>query len=224
MKIVVQNLQKRAHLGGELIEKHDPDVLLAQEINLKTESQEFGTANFVSRLGYGTAIYSKSAITNIRQVKSPHAEIGGFVYKKTTVATCRDGDDRTQIEFISFHGYNGQPRKISSYLVDHVRGVLDVLNPTGPAIFAGDFNTWTPQHLAAVSSELQTAGFHLAHSWNYPGSEMSLDHIFVRELIFSSFRTFSNASDHNGAIFEVVLPDESPNSHDGAGVTRNETS
>ena len=207
--IVVQNLQKRDHLGGDLIAKYDPDVILAQEISLKSEDQsQFGTANFVSKLGYGTAIYTKNApVTHVRRVKSPHAEAGGFVYKKTTVATCCIRDEeghKSKIECVSFHGYNGQPRKVSSYLVDHVRAVIDMLDPTGHAIFAGDFNTWTPQHLAAVSSELQKSGFHLAHSWKYPGKDISLDHVFIRELKVQRFSTFSNPSDHNGAIFEII--------------------
>jgi endonuclease/exonuclease/phosphatase (EEP) superfamily protein YafD len=223
MKIVVQNLQKRANLGGDLIVQYDPDVLLAQEINIRTEEEsQFGLANYLSKMGFGTAIYGKnSQVTHVRHVKSPHAEIGGFVYKKTTVATCccqNEGQTMFKIECVSFHGYNGQPRKVSSYLVDHVRAVLDVLDPVGPAVFAGDFNTWTQQYLDAVSSELQQAGFRLAHSWKYPGKSMSLDHVFVRELNIQNFSVFSNASDHDGTVFEIVsLTDEDPHKEELAG-------
>ena len=219
----MQNLQKRAGLGGELIEKYNPEILLAQEINLRSEDQGlFGpAASCVSKFGYGTSICGvTSPLSHVRRVKAPHAETGGFVYKKTTIATiCYCPDDAITtaaalddgdwchvmaIDCVSFHGYNGQPQKNVSNLVDHVRAVRAALNDTGPAILAGDFNTWTPQHLAAVSAELQKSGFLLAHSWKYPGKDIALDHVFVRELQVQRFSTFSNASDHHGAIFEVV--------------------
>lgn len=228
----MQNLQKRAGLGGDLIEKYNPDVLLAQEINLKSEDQGlFGAAaSYVSKFGYGTSICDgTSPPSHVRRVKSPHAETGGFVYKKTTIATtCFSLNDPTtiaatidgdwchviKIDCVSFHGYNGQPRKIVSNLVDHVRAARAALDDTGPAIFAGDFNTWTPEHLAAVSTELEKSGFQLAHSWKYPGKDTSLDHVFVRELQVQSFTTFSNSSDHDGAVFEVhVVPSLPPGKH-----------
>ena len=92
-----------------------------------------------------------------------------------------------------------------SYLVDHVTEVLRALNPTGPSVFAGDFNTWTPEHLTAVSDKLQAAGFHLAYSWKYPGKDLYLDHIFLRNLSLEKCSIFSNTADHSGAVFEAVL-------------------
>eukprot|EP00903_Cladosiphon_okamuranus_P009945 g9438.t1 len=78
MKILVQNLQKKAGLATTLVEQYDPDIMLAQEFGSASESIE--TVNNTSRLGYGTAIYSRTAtLTNIRRVTSPHAEFGGEV-------------------------------------------------------------------------------------------------------------------------------------------------
>jgi endonuclease/exonuclease/phosphatase (EEP) superfamily protein YafD len=175
-------------------------VLLVQEINLKTEEDGlFNKAHNTSKTGHGTAIYCKSGnITNIRQVESPHAEVGGCIRKKTTIATC------DQIDFVSFHGYNGQPMKVLSKLLDHVRAVLVVLAPTGPTVFAGDFNTWSDEHVQAVGDELQKYHFVLAHSWPYPGRDVPLDHVFIRgDLQITVFDTFANASDHHGAVFEL---------------------
>jgi endonuclease/exonuclease/phosphatase (EEP) superfamily protein YafD len=200
MKLVVQNLQKRSHSATDLVKEYEPDVLLAQEFSLTSEDQHIFPAHFTSkRSGYGTAIYGKqtSAILNVRHVESPHAEVGGFIHKKTTIA------EYMGVEFVSFHGYNGQPIKNLSKLVDHVNAVLSVVSTSGPAVFAGDFNTWTQAHLDGVKVQLEKADFHLARSWPYPGRDFPLDHIFVRGMCIEAFATFRTKSDHNGALFEL---------------------
>jgi endonuclease/exonuclease/phosphatase family metal-dependent hydrolase len=199
MKVVVQNLQKRPGLASSLVHKHEPDVLLAQEISLKTEEPIFGTAHNTSKLGYGTAIYGMEAVTDVRLVSSPHAEIGGFIVKKTTVACCAG------VQFVSFHGYNGQPMKSVSKLTDHVAAVLAVIPPGTPALFAGDFNTWTELHINAVKALMAKAGFTLAYSWPYPGRDLPLDHAFVRSLRLESQSSYRNDSDHLGAVLELTL-------------------
>jgi endonuclease/exonuclease/phosphatase (EEP) superfamily protein YafD len=199
MKLVVQNLQKRSHSATDLVQEYEPDVLLAQEFSLTSEDKHIFPAHFTSKNGYGTAIYGKqtSEILNVRHVKSPHAEVGGFIHKKTTIA------EYMGVEFVSFHGYNGQPMKSLSKLVDHVNAVLSVVSTSSPAVFAGDFNTWTQAHLDGVKVQLEKAGFHLAHSWPYPGRDFPLDHIFVRGMRVEAFATFRTKSDHNGALLEL---------------------
>jgi endonuclease/exonuclease/phosphatase family metal-dependent hydrolase len=201
MKVLVQNLQKRSALATELINKHDPDVMLAQEINLSSETHTFQASN-VSSLGYGTAISCKDSVTDIKLVSAPYAEFGGFVHKKTTVATTTK-----LIQFVSFHGYNGQPFKNIENLVEHVRAVLSVLSP-GPSVFAGDFNTWSQAHLDAVKASLEKEGFHLAYSWPYPGRDFPLDHAFLRGVRLENSSHYECASDHLGAILELVLVEE----------------
>lgn len=204
MIVVVQNLQKIAGLASKQLEQHAPDVLLAQEINLPTEPrQEYTVAHNTSRRkGYGTAILGRKELSDVKLVASPHAEIGGFVVKKTTIATC-DG-----IQFVSFHGYNGQPFKNVTNLLDHVKAIVEVLEKEGPALFAGDFNTWTQSHLDAVREELEQVGFQLVFSWPYPGRETPLDHAFIRSLCLKEASHFCNESDHRGSILEVVLADD----------------
>ncbi|CAN0414090.1 unnamed protein product, partial [Ectocarpus sp. 8 AP-2014] len=173
VKIVVQNLEKKAGLATRLVEQYQPDILLAQELN--RSSEEIDTVNNLSSLGFGTGIYSRAAtITNVRRVTSPHAEIGGFVFKKTIVADC------VGVQFVSFHGYNGQPFRKIDNLIDHVNAVLSVLDEDRPCLFAGDFNTWSQAHIDATTSVLGDAGFVLACSWPYPGRDLPLDHAFVR--------------------------------------------
>mmetsp|Transcript_46160 Transcript_46160/g.74355 ORF Transcript_46160/g.74355 Transcript_46160/m.74355 type:complete len:241 (-) Transcript_46160:46-768(-) len=200
IRVVVQNLQKRAGLGTKIATQYAPvDVLLAQEIALFTEDPALFTAHHTSRWGYGTAIFCDGGTSNIRLVTSPYAETGGFIFKKTTVATCKRG-----VQWVSFHGYNGQPFQNVTKLVAHVDAVIEVLSP-GPALFAGDFNTWSLQHVQAVTASLKGAGFEPAFSWPYPGRDLPLDHAFVRELRLEEASWFKSESDHQGAILTVSL-------------------
>lgn len=69
-------------------------------------------------------------------VRTPHTEVGGMVHKKTVVA------DANGITFVTLHGYNGQPFKNITNLLEHVKAVLRAIpSPLTPVIFAGDFNT-----------------------------------------------------------------------------------
>ena len=204
MKVVVQNLQKRSKLASELVEQYQPDVLLAQEINWKSEPDDFKSlsAHYTSRQGYGTAIYSSSSITNVRKIESPHAEIGGCIQKKTTIGTVNN-----TIDFVSFHGYNGQPLKNVAYLCDHVRAVIEALDPTNvpSAVFAGDFNTWSQEHIDAIEGLLFQEGFSHACSWNYPGRALPLDHVYVRNVSVNHFEVYKNQSDHQGAVLDISV-------------------
>jgi endonuclease/exonuclease/phosphatase (EEP) superfamily protein YafD len=212
MRIIVQNLQKQPSLATDLVKQFQPDMMLLQEINLYSEdNQPSFSAHFVSdKRGFGTAICSNTTIpTNVRHVPSPHAELGGFIYKKTVVADCMG------LQLVSFHGYNGQPSKNVQKLVDHVAAVLAVVDSTTtamPTIFAGDFNTWTQRHLDAITTKLEEAGFYLAFSWPYPGREQltALDHVFLRgdSIQLVNTRVFSSKSDHQGVLLELLLQGE----------------
>lgn len=230
MRVIIQNLQKREGLASELIEKLQPvDILLGQEINWFSEpieSFQHHSVEFVSRQGYGTVIYvasQKTSIKNIRQVKSPHAEFGGFIYKKTIIAdyyyetsssTTTDrrsvSNNANFITLVSFHGYNGQPMKNVQKLVDHVMAVVAVLEPDVPTIFAGDFNTWTKEHLNAVQDALKKVGFTHALSWSYPGRDFPLDHIFIRGNNSNNIQILNHTiykceSDHQGCLLEISI-------------------
>ena len=135
---------------------------------------------------------------DVKTVLSLHAETGGLIYKKTTIATSGS------IQYVSFHGYNGQPFKSVENLTDHVEAVLGALDP-GPAVFAGDFNTWGPEHLDAVKRALETYGFRLAVSWPYPGRNFPLDHAFVRGVKLEASSIYDSEADHEGAILQLSL-------------------
>jgi len=205
VRIVVQNLQKRANLGSDLIAQYKPDFFLAQEINLFSEHGQFlEEASYTSRNGYGTAIYSGKAenpLSCFHRVESPYAETGGFIRKKTIIATTRIGE--SVIQMASFHGYNGQPFKRVSYLVDHVQAVLNQIEEDC-AVFAGDFNTWTQAHLDAIKVPLELAGFKHALSWPYPGRDFPLDHVFLKgSIALEDSNIFTSKSDHQGALLTL---------------------
>lgn len=230
----MQNLEKKSGLASRLLQQYDPDVILAQEINFNSENCSLFPANNVSSRGYGTAIGLRggTTCTDVRLVNSPYTETGGFIRKKTTVATmsiCRRNRDRTKIDekqvddyifvdevdrvqCVSFHGYNGQPFKNVSKLVAHVDAVLAVLSPQyencsspSPVLFAGDFNSWTREHMDAITSRLVDAGFHLACSWPYPGRDQALDHAFVKDMHLENSSFYRNESDHTGAVLEFSI-------------------
>lgn len=235
MRVLVQNLQKQSGLATEMMQKYQPDVMLLQEINLRSESgKTLAQAHNTSRLGYGTAIYicsnytkhneyptdSTALITETHKVESPYAEFGGFIHKKTTVTTLVISNTSSTVQtlqLVSFHGYNGQPFKSVPKLMAHIDAVLSVLHPDGPVVFAGDFNTWPDgDHLAAVRTRLEGVGFHLAFSWPYPphqkekhdddGEVQHLDHAFLRGNVrLDDSSFFSSKSDHLGALLDITI-------------------
>lgn len=202
--VLVQNLQKSDGLGTQLMtERPFVDVFLAQEVSLFSEKIQF--ENFVSKRGYGTAIHSKHPLSNVRKVESPHAEFGGFIVKKTTVAEVTVLG--RSIDVVSFHGYNGWPVfRDASYLVDHVRAVLKVLRPADvPVLFCGDFNTWTEEHVSSVEALMQEYGLTKLSSWSYPGRDVPLDHAFGRGFSLVDMKVFESQADHRGALIQVKL-------------------
>ena len=224
MKVLVQNLQKRKGLASSLDTTCNPDIILVQEISLQSESLPF-RANDVSRMGYGTAIGIGSrkdrplpslTLIGIQCVDSPYAEFGGLIHKKTILA-CVDlpcstlPNNSTMVQLVSFHGYNGQPFQSIEKLVAHVDAVLDKMqrsnssNSSMPALFAGDFNTWTQAHIDAVTNRMEDAGFEHVYSWPYPNRELPLDHVFVRGLTLNQSQNYECASDHRGAILELEV-------------------
>jgi endonuclease/exonuclease/phosphatase (EEP) superfamily protein YafD len=70
-------------------------------------------------------------------------------------------------------------------------------------VFAGDFNSWTQEHLDLATQLLAAAGFELAFSWPYPGRDFPLDHAFLRELTLTSSESFATHADHLAALLEV---------------------
>lgn len=202
MKVLIQNLQKRPGLATKLYEEHKPNILMVQELNYHTERSGLFPAKKligIGKSGYGTAIGSEYTIANIKKVIAPYPEIGGLIRKRTTIATIKG------VQWISMHAYNGQPFKDKHKLVAHVEAVLNKLEP-GPAVFAGDFNTWSKVHLDAVKETVEKVGFRHVYSWPYNGRDLPLDHVFIRgDIRVKKAENFVSPSDHRGAILELEI-------------------
>ena len=217
MKVLVQNLQKRNGLASSLDVTYTPDILLVQEIYLQGESLPF-KANNVSRMGYGTAIGVGSGcelspplkLTHVQRVDSPYAEFGGLIHKKTTLARVelpsKQSTGLVTVQLVSFHGYNGQPFQNIEKLIAHIDAVLKKIQESNsnnmPALFAGDFNSWSKEHIDAVTKRMESDGFQLVYSWPYPNRELPLDHAFVRGLALRNSQNYECSSDHRGALLE----------------------
>jgi endonuclease/exonuclease/phosphatase (EEP) superfamily protein YafD len=134
-------------------------------------------------------------------VLSPHADLRarfwlGRVRKATCVAQLDLG-----ITLVSFHGYNGWPRRSPPHLADHVRAVLRAV-PQGPCLFAGDFNTFTKQHHTVVADLMREHGLSLAASVAYDGRR-TLDLAFTRGLSARLVGSGRYQSDHPYMVLEV---------------------
>lgn len=211
MKIYVQNLQKQ-NLVPTILEEHKPDVALFSEW-VETPEAIYGEAShkyFVDVAksfkkkdrSIGTAIYSKDPEAIEQTVLSPHADFRaqfwkGTIKKATAIATLANG-----LTVVSFHGYNGWPRHNVQKLIDHVRAVLDVI-PTGPCVFAGDFNTFTNEHHSAVFNVMFEAGFSLRTSAPYDKKKV-LDLVYARGCTTQLLKIGRNESDHPFLVFEVT--------------------
>jgi len=100
MKVVVQNLGKRPGRAAEVLRRHEPDVLLAQDITLPSGKDDGGYDLAASKLGGGVTAGAAVAVrrgegfelTNVRRVASPRREpFGGggkmLARRKATVIT-----------------------------------------------------------------------------------------------------------------------------------------
>ncbi len=84
--------------------------------------------------------------------------------------------------------------------LDEIQNVLSRLPiHEGPAIFAGDFNTFTPKYLKVIEEELFRFGFEHVKISNDPRKYAAkLDHVFVKnlEVINVNVETHIQTSDH----------------------------
>jgi len=189
-------------LAASILAAQKPDVALFQEFwlsenpTLAAPYSMFLAQSFDKRGSpTGTTIHSVLPIERTMVVLSPHEEILIGVKKATAIGTV-DG-----VQFASMHGYNGWPRKDVEYLIDHVGAVLSAMNSQGPAVFAGDFNSWTPEHISEVKRVCHEFGFEFFNSVPYD-SKKTFDMVFIRDLKCSDFKTGRGLSDHPWMSFE----------------------
>jgi endonuclease/exonuclease/phosphatase (EEP) superfamily protein YafD len=126
----------------------------------------------------------------------------GLVFKATAVAIVTEPAPLT---VVSFHGFNGtlQGRCVDD-LLEHCMVVMDAIPPpgNGPVIWAGDFNTFTPEHVAALDAFMAAAGFTGAIRVPYDATK-TLDFVFTRQCRAELVETGHHESDHPFIVFDV---------------------
>jgi hypothetical protein len=127
----------------------------------------------------------------------------GMIHKATSIAQLDCG-----LTMISFHGYNGtfQGRQVDD-LIDHVDSVMKVMktlpNPDGPVVWAGDFNSFTFDHVIALEKFMFAAGFNC--DWKVPyDSKKILDFVFTRQCSVKPVESGTYMSDHPFLLFDVT--------------------
>ena len=139
--------------------------------------------------------------------------------KATSVTRYGIGTAAQQLLVINTHSvnfewglesYNSQLQAVSRLLAAH----------SGPAILAGDFNTWSRERLAALLATTQANGLdpvgftpdQRTRAFGFP-----LDHIFIRGLVATDSGTLLvSTSDHNPMWAALSLEESSPASNRGA--------
>ena len=103
------------------------------------------------------------------------------------------------VHAINFAGYANFEAQL-----DHIEGAL--ATHRGPALLAGDFNTWTTRRLRKLEGLMRAVGLDPV-AFAEDRRSTPLDHAFVRELeVLDSRVHHSRASDHAALSFELSLP------------------
>jgi endonuclease/exonuclease/phosphatase (EEP) superfamily protein YafD len=120
------------------------------------------------------------------------------VYKATSIAHLESG-----ITLVSFHGFNGtfQGRRVED-LIEHVDSVRNRLENAGPVVWAGDFNTFTEDHVTALEEYMRKSGFSMDISVPY-NFMRTLDFVFTRECKAVMIESGNYGSDHPFVLFDV---------------------
>ncbi len=111
------------------------------------------------------------------------------------------------ILFISIHGFNGwnwfrTPK--TDPLIRQLEQVKNkIWNHPGGVVFAGDFNTSTPERQRAVDTWMGELNLSKIVSAPYD-KKKTLDHVYARNCTFSDkYKIIDGLSDHPAIVFEV---------------------
>ena len=140
----------------------------------------------------GTATISSHEPISVLELTTRERELG-IMTRKSMLLTAHSLPDGNVLHIANIHSLNfvtnATWKKQIDYFVRH-------LPPTGPLIFAGDFNTWNPWRFDYLEKKLHELHLHYA---NYDHNIiMRLDHIFARdiEILETVADTNMHTSDH----------------------------
>jgi endonuclease/exonuclease/phosphatase (EEP) superfamily protein YafD len=209
MRLLFWNLEKRG-LAPWALENFDPDFALFQEHWLKVNfNKKYFTSLVYTTESYkkknspcGTAIYTKSQYQATKVLRLVTSQKEFFIsMRKTATAIEVDG----KFWLMSIHNYNGWPfRSIEKFLKCIEEFVQNI--PKGvPAIVAGDFNSFTIEHIEAMDQLMRWQfGFERKVSVDY-GDGRKLDHVYTRGMTTYFVSSGKDASDHPYCLVDVEL-------------------
>ena len=212
MRIITWNLQKKG-LAPWSLQTFNPDFALFQEHWLKPNfnPKYFSWAVFSTESlrkkdsPCGTSIYAKDhTAVDVLRLTTTQKEF--FIKARKTATAVRFIDFQTNKEFylMSVHAYNGWPRHDVTKFALCIAEFLRALPHDKPALIAGDFNTFTKEHLDALNEEMVSQGFSRAISIPYD-SKKTLDHVYVRGMQARLITSGHDASDHPYIVFEAEV-------------------
>ena len=221
-KVFVWNISK----GRESIWKNDflkysahSDILILQETYLsksvkqvfnKLDNLQFSTAvSWIDNknIKTGISIASKGDFEISHWQRSQFREVLFFTPKMTLFQKYRikGRDDYLLVgnihalNFVSLSSYKNMLLSATSYLSTH----------SGPAIFAGDFNTWSRKRLFFMNQVFKNLGYTQVHFKSDYRSRFfgnTVDHIWVKGLhIIKSEVIKLQSSDHNPLLIEAQM-------------------
>lgn len=153
----------------------------------------------------GTAVYAKDGdVVNVMNIATSQKEFFIKARKTATAVQMFDKETGKLFWLMSVHGYNGWPTHNVTKFALSIAEFIRALPPNEPAIIAGDFNTFTEEHLAALNVEMVALGFSRRISIPYD-KKKTLDHVYTRGATASLITSGHDESDHPFIVFEAKI-------------------
>jgi endonuclease/exonuclease/phosphatase (EEP) superfamily protein YafD len=203
MRVLCWNLEKRGLVKWAL-DTFNPDIALFQEHWQKENQVHRAPGYFVKHTeSYlkknspcGTACYSRNPVQAWESVVTKQKEF--FISMRKTMCAVKVNG----VWFMSVHVYNGWPFKSVRKMTDCIYEFATSIPRNEPAVIAGDFNTWTEEHLDAAYFTLSRLGFTKEMSIPFD-KKKTLDHVFSRGVRAKKVTSDFDESDHPYFLFDV---------------------
>jgi endonuclease/exonuclease/phosphatase (EEP) superfamily protein YafD len=225
IKILVWNMYKGAKESWApdfLKITKDVDILMLQEILtspkmlkvIKEDSERsyfLATSFFDKRSGNarsGVATASKFAPTKVGWQRSKYREPLVRTPKMTGITRFDLRGTSKDLLTVNIHAINF----VSTRKLEHMihQGLKAIASHSGPAIFAGDFNTWSKKKLRMMRRLMKKYSMKevsFANDGRMKTFGNTLDHVFVRDLKITKSKVYNDieGSDHKAMYIEAAF-------------------
>lgn len=187
---------------GTLCSKHDFVALQEWVSNIHIHHDEYlahcTTFTIPFRnLKTGTATISRYEPISILELTSKERELGIATHKSMLLTAYRLHNGKT-LHIANIHALNfvttSTWKKQINYCIEH-------LPLSGPLIFGGDFNTWSPSRFDYLEKKL--GEHHLRYAHYDHNIVMRLDHIFTRDI--DVLETVADINMHTSDHYPVTM-------------------